>query len=149
MAFCGKCGNQLSENQSFCPRCGHASQATPSNHMTRTAYDQRYIRAKVPGRGFGITGMVLGILAVAYCLGVLALGIVALTDPFPHSGFQRMAFVPALIYGSLGVMAILFAAAGQKRGYVNGISKSGVIMGTIATLVCGLGVVLLLAAVVV
>ncbi len=77
----------------------------------------RKVRAKRPGRGFGISAFVLGILA-------MLLVFVSLFDTifFPVTCGLGIAFA---------IMAIIFAAIGKKKGDISGFSTAGLVMGIV------------------
>ena len=58
MAFCRNCGTQYIDGSVACPRCG-----APTGMQPPMPY-MPYVKPKVPGKGFGITAMVLGIVGL-------------------------------------------------------------------------------------
>lgn len=90
-----------------------------------------YVKAKTPGRGFGISSMVLGIIGLFYAFS----GISALNELMYLTQFAEEAvidFVATLIViGIMPLLAVIFGICGRKKGYKNGVSLSGLIMGII------------------
>lgn len=90
-----------------------------------------YVKAKTPGRGFGISSMVLGIIGLFYAFS----GISALNELMYLTQFAEEAvidFVATLIViGVMPLLAVIFGICGRKKGYKNGVSLSGLIMGII------------------
>ena len=63
--FCSNCGNKIDENADVCVKCG-------------VFVKDVKIKNKVPGRGLGIAGMVVGIVGIYYALiiGLVSLSLV-------------------------------------------------------------------------
>lgn len=138
MAFCQRCGTQLSPDTVFCPGCGAPAQQNqqPPVQSYPQSYQPQYqqpmvvVRTPVPGRGFGITSMVLGIIGLVYGFLLMC----SLDNFRDFSDYEDMfsSFIPVIIvYSSLSIMAVIFGSCAKNRGYINGISKSGLIMGWI------------------
>lgn len=144
--FCPACGNAISERSVFCDICGTrvAAQPTqPTGYPPQPAYPPItqvvYVKPKVPGRGFGIASMVLGILGLLYSLSG-ATAILSMLD----FGFYAEAFIPPLIMISvMPLLATIFGYSARKRGYRCGISNSGLTMGIIG--LCAMALILMLA----
>ena len=72
MAFCSKCGNQVSDGTRFCPKCGQAVDGTPQQPVYQQpaqayqqpaqAYQQPQQRPAQPS-----SNMVLAILTTIFC----------------------------------------------------------------------------------
>ena len=138
MAFCRNCGTQYIDGSVVCPRCGAPTgvQQPPMPYMP-------YVKPKVPGKGFGITAMVLGIIGLFYGLYLLAATIIAAEAYSSYSyygGYYSSSvssvlsssfIVTLVIFSSLSIMATAFGGAARSRGYRNGVSTSGVVMGVI------------------
>ena len=126
MAFCKNCGTQLPDNVAFCNACG-----TPTNSTQQVVY----VKPKVPGRGFGISSMVLGIIGLVYAF-IFAIQIPSFIDTVErvtryHSPDYSSFLTPIIMLSVLSILSLCFSPAAIKRGYKNGISTSGMIMGTI------------------
>ena len=91
------------------------------------------VRTPVPGRGFGITSMVLGIIGLVYGF-LLMCSVDSISEINHYEDFSEILsemIAVILVYSSLSIMAVIFGSCAKKRGYINGISKSGFIMGWI------------------
>jgi len=124
MAYCKKCGTQLDNDATFCANCGTTASAVQT---------VVYVKPKVPGRGFGISSMVLGIIGLVYSF-FYAIGVASLVEAVEDSIFFSDASFEALLpsvvmLSALPIMSLCFAPAAFKRGYKNGVSSSGLIMG--------------------
>ena len=155
--FCPRCGTQLMDNATFCHVCGMTCGTTnmpiPQNyspqgaHQAPPAQPAYYIKPKVPGRGFGISSMVLGIVGAFYCF-VLMIGMSALSDvmnisneilgeEFYYSSsaldstIYTSMFTAVIMYAIMPLLALIFGFNARKRGYQNGISTSGLILGSL------------------
>lgn len=126
--FCTNCGNHLNENERFCPNCGTAAGAAPAAPATPvppvTPNNVMYVvRQPVPGRGMGITAMILGILGVIYSMPCLAM--------LSNSERMRDGAASLFILSILPILAICFGIAAISKKYKNGMSYSGTILGIV------------------
>lgn len=134
--FCSKCGKQLEDGVSFCSACGNpvgqpAQPKVEPQPVIQPVYIQA-VKQKIPGRGLGISGMILGIIGLVY-------GFILLIESFIYIGSGMGDFFDMeegiagviLFYSILSVLAVSLAAAGRVKGYKNGVSMSGVVMGVI------------------
>ena len=80
------------------------------------------VKPKTPGRGFGISSMVLGIIGLIY-------GFILLINAADFMDTEQLPII--IIYSSLSILSLCFAPAAFKRGYRNGVSISGLFMGII------------------
>lgn len=130
MAFCRNCGKQIDDNVLFCSFCGTS---------TRINQPVMYIKPKTPGRGFGISSMVLGIIGLVYALSFSStfLDLVDLIDRFHDFDADDIRrFIQLILYISvMPVLSLCFSNAAFKRGYKNGVSNSGLIMGVIGLVI--------------
>ncbi len=156
MAFCTKCGTQLPENAAFCPGCGVSvnpqfQQAPQEPNGQQPAY-QVYapVKKKVPGRGFGIASMVLGILGLMTALDMLE----SITYSAEYlqmqyvSGFWISFVITMAMYFSMPIMGCAFGAAAFKRGYRGAMAKAGITTGVIGLAVMALSLLLFALAIV-
>ena len=131
MPFCQNCGTQVSDGAAFCANCGTPVAAASQAAVNQPAVNQPVfqpiaqpvvmVKPKAPGRGFGISSMVLGIIGLIY-------GFILLINAYDISTEQ----LPIIfIYSSLPILSLCFAPAAFKRGYRNGVSISGLFMGII------------------
>ena len=152
MAFCTKCGAAQNEGMVFCANCGTRLEqpASADQQPNNQPYQQPpvppfqppfyppqvvYVKPKVPGRGFGITAMVLGIVGLVYAV-LMCFSAIHLANIANNLVIEYVAryVMGVLIYSSLAILGIVFGIQAQKRGYINGVSKSGVITGIIAAI---------------
>ena len=166
--ICQNCGATISDGTVFCEHCGaQVSAAAPQQPAyQQPAYQQPVYQQpqqpvyqqpvyqqpqqpvyqqpaygaplKTPGKGFGVTALVLGIFCVIW-------GFIAIIGAFNLSagaeygrrlyGWEEVVsahITGTLIYGGIpAVLAVIFGYNSKKRGYVNGVSKSGFVMGII------------------
>jgi len=122
MVFCTKCSAELKKKTSICEHCGTAA-AIQSNSTKR----------HVPGKGFGIASMAMGIFSVWFLLIVIMM-FVSVPDPIANIGsFYAHGL---LSFSIVPILSFIFSLVSMKRGYRNSISKSGLYMsiaGIIAT----------------
>ena len=150
MAFCRNCGVQIGDTDPFCRQCGMPSVKNPyAGYGGGTVV---MVKPKVPGRGFGITAMILGIIGLAFGFGYMlflpsyielldALGAFSYTE---RSMVVMTLIVSVVVYMPVPVLSLCFAPVAMKRGYKNGISKSGLITGAIGLLCYLITIILLL-----
>ena len=141
MAFCSRCGKQLEDGALFCSGCG----ARQGQAEVRTVY---LTKPKVPGRGFGISSMVLSIIGLVYSwVFVSSVGsflFVEYTNDMWYYDFWTSLLAMAVVYSSLPILGVVFGCVSKKRGYKNGISTSGLVMGVIGLLVYLLSIAFLI-----
>ena len=101
--ICNSCNAQIEDNATFCPVCGAA--VAPQNNATpypQQNYNPGYNpAAPVPGKGFAIAALVMGILSF---------------------------FIVPLLFGGLG---IVFGALAKNKGYRGGMATAGIVCGII------------------
>ena len=160
MPFCTKCGSQVNDQVAFCPNCG-ASMTPDANtyqqpqqpqqtyqqpqqtyQQPQQAYQQpmMYVKPKIPGRGYGISSMVLGIIGLVYsfyCIIAVA-GAVSVANSFYYYDYSYASsvissslVVTVIIFSILSILATSFGMLARGRGYRNGVSTSGVAMGIV------------------
>ena len=162
--YCNKCGQILSDIEGYCPNCGQASPfVVQDNPVPQYGSDYAYaMRPKVPGRGFGIAGMVSGILGVVY--GVYAFIYHYISDAvfegaisgYTYNGFEsfvvpmldmskKIVSVVVVLYPLIfGVLALIFGMLAKKKGYWKGIGKAAVILGAVSLVLCAVAALFLL-----
>ena len=148
MKYCQHCGNQLPEGVSYCPSCGAQvpaaqpqnpyQQAQPQQSYPQQAYMTKPPRMKIPGRGFGISSMVLGIIAVFYTWPLVASLISGPTvTSYSMTSFRFIVngamMSQIILVGILAVLALVFSlCAIFVKHYRKGQSYAGLILGGIA-----------------
>ena len=150
--FCSNCGNSLAEGTAFCPSCGAACGGIqPRNVVPQQVV---YVREKIPGRGFGITSLVLGIVGLVYAVSLLL--VMPLTYAFSYistsldaaygmyeiAAFDFLPVLAILIYSIPSILAVIFGIVSEKRGYHTGIRKGGFITGCIGLILYVLSCIL-------
>jgi len=146
--FCPKCGTQLIDNASFCHICGANNTPSPPSDSLQGAYQPLSvqpvccIKPKIPGRGFGISAMVLGILAIFYCSGMMLntcvtineyseLFIIGFSSRSYLNSIKNIQLSSILHFAVLPLLGVIFGFCALRRGYTNHISKSGIVLGVI------------------
>lgn len=108
-----------------------------------------YAQPKIPGRGFGIAAMVLGIIGLIYAFAFLGGAVEELEyyqeymyyeADYYDIGFSDI--MGLIMISAMPVLGIIFGLCARRRGYRNGVSTSGLVLGTI-------GMVFILTAVIV
>ncbi len=130
--YCGQCGTPIAENSAFCASCGAP---VP---LARPLYEQPMYqqRRSVPGRGLGITSLVFGILSMLLVVGALFIAVVIAEIayysgiPVDMQGLEDLTGFLGYL-AAYGVLAVVFGVVSRCRGYKNGISTSGVVMGVV------------------
>lgn len=130
--FCPNCGTQNADGTAFCAGCGanlNAQQApTQQPVYQQPVYQQPIYRqpASVPGKGLGVTGMVLGIVAlVFFCSWYIS--------------------VPCAIIGA--ALSGVSMKKAQEAGMKNGLAVAGLVCSVVALAVCVIYLILVAAAV--
>ncbi len=133
MINCPTCGNLVPDNSTNCPHCG--------SYIYVNTYMQ--VKPVTPGRGFGITSMIMGILALIYAIIPFsaAMSIASSRSKYDivRYGYSYVsrnvteiifaASMPSIIFS---ILALVFGGVAMSKGYKRGQSKSGVVMGIIA-----------------
>jgi len=133
--FCKNCGNQMAEDARFCPNCGADNGDVQPNQFVQPIY----VKPRIPGRGLGIAGMVLGIIGSIYAF-IFLMNMETFesvntlsndVDSLAETTFNSAFITAIVIYSVLNILAVSLAGAGRSKGYRNGISTSGVVLGVI------------------
>lgn len=168
--YCIFCGQENPANAAFCNQCGAPLKKPgeqPVEQPVQQAYQQpyqpyqqpygypnqppvAYAQPKIPGRGFGIAAMVLGIIGLIYAFAFLGGAVEELEyyqeyygSYYPNYydiGFSDI--MGLIMISAMPVLGIIFGLCARRRGYQNGVSTSGLVLGTI-------GMVFILTAVIV
>lgn len=126
--YCDTCGDIMSDIEGYCPNCG--SPVNSAEQFYCPPPQQYQYKRKIPGRGFGISGMVLGILGVVY--GQMPLASIA--------SYNIGAVVVAVFPLIFGVLALIFGILAVRKGYSGGVGKSGIVLGAITIFLCILAI---------
>ena len=166
--FCNNCGREVSDESRFCAGCGYefpvqAEQVTNAqpynnqyaapNYVQQPVQPVQYaVKPKIPGRGFGIASMVLGIIAMVYgfVLLMMALSASSITEitnnysSFTSSavslGYKIALIVYTVFDGILAVLSLIFGLVSLKRGYKKQ-NIAGLIMAGLCIIICIVSVV--------
>lgn len=130
--FCYKCGTQIHEGGEFCHCCGTPAVQQQYQPQTQPQYPPQnyiYVKPRVPGRGLGIAGMVLGIIGLPYSfVAFIAALDYAMTYPYSSTGDDIVAVIFLAVFP---ILAVSLAGSGRHKGYKCGVSTSGIVMGVI------------------
>ncbi|MBR3592047.1 MAG: DUF4190 domain-containing protein [Clostridia bacterium] len=109
--ICKNCGFDNNDQAQFCVSCGtpleqpveqpNYQQPTYQQQPYNNVYNQYQQPAKVPGKGFAITAMVLGIISLC-CVHVI-----------------------------VGILGIIFGGVAKSKGYRGGMATAGIVCGII------------------
>lgn len=151
MKFCPNCGTANADEVQFCTNCGASVAAQPAAPV-QPVYQQPatppvYMAAKpkIPGRGMGIAGMVLGIIGIVYAV-IFFIDVLRLSGYRISSYFLEEAIPTIIVFSALGILATAFGATARKKGYVCGVSASGLVLGIVSLAFYVLSVIICLAA---
>lgn len=117
---CPECGKEISDQAVSCPHCGYPL------HPDETVV---VVRKRQPGRGFGVAGLVLGILGVFY--GVDGLLIATLLQ-FRDKNELANGFGIGVTAACFGVLALVFGIISRANGHKKKKSAAAIILGAIA-----------------
>ena len=136
MIRCSECGKEISDKAYVCPNCG-----LPLKQMDSYVA----VRKKIPGRGFGISGMIMGILGVVYSplmlIGLASLMFFTQNNSsymiFEQNSAPGLSMIPAVAEISIfGILAVVFGFVSRHKGYKKGQSTAALIMGFITIAIC-------------
>lgn len=155
--FCSNCGAALEADKKFCISCGApvaAAQPVVQPQYIPVAAPQQpvyFTKVKRPGRGLGISSMVLGIIALVYAAIFIGVTIDLLDSVGSYYYYYYSSsdvledVLPLFIVPTiLSILSTSFGGAGRSKGYKCGVSASGLIMGIISLAACVFGLVLIL-----
>lgn len=103
-------------------------------------------KPKIPGRGFGIAGMVLGIIGAVYSLSLLIASVRVLTDQVGFSNAYRSTATTGVVMMTVfvavfGILALCFSLAALSRGYKRGQAYAGLVLSIFILLCCVMAIV--------
>jgi len=146
--FCSNCGAALEADKQFCISCGApvaaAQPVVQPQYIPVAAPQQPVYVTKLPrpGRGLGISSMVLGIIALVYSV-PFAIAVIAESGSRYFDGEEPLpAFIFVLV---LSILSTSFGGASRSKGYKCGVSSSGLIMGIISLSLSAIGFIICLA----
>jgi len=154
--FCAQCGNAVNETDNVCSQCGYVlnpnanvnlgnNNATQNNTTYNTVSPnqqpaQIYVtKVPVPGRGFGISSLVLGIISLVYSI-VLLMPIINYANALERHSFYSQSkhellssmFAPVAVFAIIGLLALIFGVCAKGRGYKRGPGSAGLILGLLS-----------------
>lgn len=157
MAFCPNCGSQLNGATPFCPNCSASLTASDPRQAQQPQYQQpqygqqpqyqqqpiyqqpQYVQTvyavkpTIPGRGFGIASMILGIIGIVEAFSLFLRIIVFNSDMFRYMTSSAV-MIDLVFEGILGFLAVVFAVCAFAGRYKRGQSVSGMILGILTLL---------------
>ena len=112
MAYCKNCGSLNNDGVLYCASCGAPMQAAqPQQPIYPVNNYQQPVPQSVPGKGLGITSMVLGIISlVLFCFWFIAL--------------------PCAIVGI--ILGCISISQAKEAGMKNGMATAGIVCSAIA-----------------
>lgn len=152
--FCSKCGNAVNETDNVCSKCGNV--LNPNANANANANANTYnpnpnpvqpaqvvvAKPKIPGRGFGIAALVLGIISLIATIAHFGtiMDVLSTADAFSGYTYLRIdvsaalqSIIPTLCIWIVGsILAVAFAFIAKSRNFKNKVSTSGLVLGIIA-----------------
>ncbi|MBE6728420.1 MAG: zinc ribbon domain-containing protein [Ruminococcaceae bacterium] len=148
MIYCRECGKQISDQAPMCPHCGAFRQTVPQN--INPAQPVYIVKPKIPGRGFSIASLVLGIIGIYYAfydlifLMIYPVYFEVMESSFRYSGYSQevvdisgqiinmSVFLTMFIFTFvLGLLAVIFGNVSHNRGCRLKKKTAGIVMGVI------------------
>lgn len=119
MIQCPECGKDISDNAVSCPNCGYQL------INTNTQY-----KKIIPGRGFGISSMIMGILGAFY-------GFLALSNVYTMPEYTKSIAISGTVLPIIfSILALVFGFISHSKGYNKGQKKAGIVLGVISLALC-------------
>lgn len=114
--YCPNCGKEVNEKAVVCVKCGVA---------LNNNYANMQINNK-PKRGKGIASMVLGIIAVIYCLNAFSVFDELGNELYKYSSTEQFGFALGfvLIQSALAIVGICLSVS-ERKNFKNGFNTSG------------------------
>ena len=128
MAFCRKCGNELTEGAVFCGKCG-ARDELPVQKQVITIRQEPARRSARPGLGQGIASLILNIFGIAYAAIFLMITVKELAG-YGYIDFFAI-IVMAFIAFALSVAGTILASVARKKGNRSNATKASLLLGII------------------
>ena len=128
--YCSNCGNKIDDDTIFCPRCG--------NKNIDLNYNYNYfVNQNSSINGLSITGMILGIIAVAFSIILL---ILLTNDKYLHDRYLGLLFTFGLLSGIFFLVGLILSIIGIVKR-VNPIGIIGIIV-SIVSIIIDIGIVI-------
>ena len=132
MSVCNRCGAQMGVGSSFCPYCGAVKPMAPPAPLTPQS-------KKTPGKGQGIAGMILSIVAMVYgCIWFLLGMTFAAEGGWAAEESLIIVMVFAMFTLPLPILAVSFSSSARKQGFIHGMSSTGLTLGLISLIMHGI-----------
>lgn len=122
---CPECGKEISDQAESCPYCGYPLRLFAG-------------RKEFRGRGFGVAGLVLGIIGVTYCYTDL----VSLLARPAYFKMQGNDYVFGILFALIGILSLVFGIIARKLGHRMLKSGAAIVLGSI-TIAMSIAIILL------
>jgi hypothetical protein len=129
--ICVNCGEVIAEGSDYCEKCGYnPSLSNDTSEKIAPPLPERTLKnkKKIPGKGFGITSLVTGIIALFYGV-YFVYGMSKIQLVF---SLRKLIFYMFFYIIDFAVIAIVFGIIARMKGYINNISKTSIGLGIIA-----------------
>lgn len=127
--FCTNCGNKIDENAIVCVKCGVPTDNYP-------------IKKKIPGRGLGIAGMVLGIIGTYYSVIYFIISFIMFIS---QTYVENEAIMLAIIFNFwpivIGIVGLCLSIAAIKQNKLK-ITMAGIILNIATLFISFVGIIL-------
>lgn len=127
--FCTNCGNKIDENAIVCVKCGVPTDNYP-------------IKKKIPGRGLGIAGMVLGIIGTYYSVIYFIISFIMFIS---QTYVENEAIMLAIIFNFwpivIGIVGLCLPIAAIKQNKLK-ITMAGIILNIATLFISFVGIIL-------
>ena len=137
--YCVRCGTKLSDHAKFCNKCGlqlgTGSASSQSQPYLSPTHVPIYVKpAAKPGKGFGITSMILGLFAIFTSFIAFAVAMTTKTSNGYeyHDNFEGNLIVFVVTFSIFAILACIFAIVAYIKKYQNGITMTGLIAGVVS-----------------
>ncbi len=126
--FCPFCGTEYADGARYCFSCGASIENEPTPLSQPVYYPAKEI---TPGRGFGITAMILGILGLLDGIGLYECVFEIISGKYEYWGTIVDFLLENVSVLLPSILALIFGIIAIKRDYKNGISRAGIITASI------------------